>query len=160
MVRSIEPATCDVSSDVPAGDVEDQLPALGVVGFATLQAVPHGDQLDFAHGPLQTQNETVVGVIWVVQAVLVGQELSEDGADLQEMIPVFGRSREPTEFQSQDQADVVQGDLGEQPLEAEPSVGGPAALPLILVDDQDSVFGPSEGRGLVRHGVLPFSRAL
>jgi hypothetical protein len=34
---------------------------------------------------------------------------------------------------------MVEADLGEQPLEAEPPLGGGPALALILVDDENAV---------------------
>ena len=55
---------------------------------------------------------------------------------------------------------MVHGDLGEEALESEPSLGGPAALALVLVDDQDPVPGPSQGHGVVRQGVLSLARFL
>ena len=103
---------------------------------------------------LQAQDETVVGVVGVIEPVLVGQERPEDGTDFQEMIPILGRAREPAQFEPQDQADVVQGELGEEALETEPLPGGPAAAALVLVDDQDPILRPTEGRGVVRQGVL------
>jgi len=130
------------------------------VELATLQAVPHGDQFDLAHGPLQAQDETVVGVVGIIQPVLVGQERPEDGTDLQEMIPVLGRAREPAQLQPQDQADMIHRDLGEEPLEAKPLLGGPAAPALILVDGQDPILRPTEGRGVVRQGILTLADSL
>ena len=143
--------------EVPAGDVEDQLAPLGLVEPAAFQAVAHGEQLDLAHGPPQAQDETVVGVVGVVEPVLVGQEGPEDAADLHEMIPVLGGAREPAQLQPQHQPDVVHGDLGEEVLEPESWSDGPSAPTLVLVDDQDPVPGPTEGHGVVRHGVLPLA---
>src|SRR5512142_2339478 len=49
---------------------------------------------------------------------------------------------------------MVHGDLGEEVLEPEPWSGGPATPALVFVDDQDPIPGPTEGHGVVRHGVL------
>jgi hypothetical protein len=44
---------------------------------------------------------------------------------------------------------MVHGDLGQQALETEPGVGGAAALPEVLVDDEDPIGGPAEGAGII-----------
>ena len=71
------------------------------------------------------------------------------------MIPVLGRPGEATEFESENQTDVVHRDLGEQSLKARPVIRGPAAPALILVDHQNPVSGPAERRRVVGEGVLP-----
>jgi hypothetical protein len=51
------------------------------------------------------------------------------------MIPVFATAGPATQFQAQDQADVVEGGFGEQALKAGPLLDGATAAPLIVVDD-------------------------
>ena len=55
---------------------------------------------------------------------------------------------------------MVHGNFGQEALESDAVLGGLAALALVLVDDQDSLPGPSQGRGVVRQGVLPLPRFL
>ena len=52
------------------------------------------------------------------------------------------------------QADVIQGDFGQQPLEAWPPLGGLAAAPHVIVDDLDKVVGPAEVDGPAGECVL------
>ena len=73
---------------------------------------------------------------------------------LQQLVPVLARAGQPAHLQAEDQPDVVETDLGEQPLEAEPALGRGPALALILVDDEDAVRGPAEFDGPVDEGVL------
>ena len=49
---------------------------------------------------------------------------------------------------------MVHADLGQQALEAEPGVGGAAALPEVLVDDEDALGRPAQGAGVIGQGVL------
>jgi hypothetical protein len=109
---------------------------------------------------LQAEQEPVVGVVGVVDAILVGQERAQEGADLQQVVPIAGRPREPAHLQPQDQPDVVHRDLGEQALEAMPPVGFLGALPLVVVDDQDPIAGPPQGQGVVDQLVLSLARLL
>lgn len=108
----------------------------------------------------QPEQEPIIGIVGVVDAVLVGQQRSEQGADLQQMMPVFRRAGQTAHLQPQDQTDVVHGELGHEALVPEPMLGGLAALPLILVDDQDPLLGLPQRQGLSRQGVLPLPRLL
>lgn len=53
---------------------------------------------------------------------------------------------------------MVEADLGQQPLEAEPTHRGPAAEALVLVDDDDPIRGPSQGDGAALQVVLQGGR--
>ena len=53
---------------------------------------------------------------------------------------------------------MVEADLGEQPLEAEPSLGRGPALALVVVDDEDAVRRPAEFDGPLGEGVLAVGR--
>ena len=53
---------------------------------------------------------------------------------------------------------MLQGNFGEEALEPAAPVGGASAHPLIVVDDQDAIPGPSQGGRMVGQGVLPFPR--
>jgi hypothetical protein len=108
-------------------------------------------------GAVQTQKETVVGIVGVINAVLVSQQRPEDGTEFEEMIPVLGRTRQATDFQAQDDADVVQGDLGEQPLKAGTVFNSPATRPLVVVDDLDALAWPAERGGVISEGILTLS---
>jgi len=49
---------------------------------------------------------------------------------------------------------VIEADLGEQPLEAEPSLGRGPTLALIVVDDEDAVRRPTKIHSPLGEGVL------
>jgi hypothetical protein len=49
----------------------------------------------------QAQDQPIVGVGWTVVAVLVGQQGTEEAADLQQMVPVLARPGEPAHLQAQ-----------------------------------------------------------
>jgi hypothetical protein len=53
---------------------------------------------------------------------------------------------------------VGDGHLGQQAVKAAALSRGPAGLPLVLVDDQDALPGPTQGDGAVDQGVLPLAR--
>lgn len=133
----------------------EQLAAARLVQPALVEPAAQDVQLGGAEGALDPEQELVVMVGRVIQAVLVGQQGAEDGADFQELMPVLVGACQAAHLQAEDDADLVEGDGGEQALEAEPAHGGLAALPLILVDNLDLVARPAQGHGLLDEGVLP-----
>ena len=133
---------------------DEQLAALGLVELASFQPAAHGHELDFADHPLQAQKEPVVGIARVVDPVLIRQQDPEDGADIEEVMPVLMGPGQPAHLQPQDEADVVQGHLGDQPLEPGAAVRAPATLPLVVIDDQHPLRRPAEGHGPVDQAVL------
>src|SRR4051794_2520664 len=76
------------------------------------------------------------------------------------MIPVLRRAGQATQFESQDQADMVQAHLGEQALKAGALLDGAAAPALILVDHHDAFPRPTKGRGIIGQGILTLPRFL
>jgi len=55
---------------------------------------------------------------------------------------------------------MVHRDFGQEAMESPPILGGLTASPLVFVDDQDALLGPTQRHGLVGQGVLPFPRFL
>jgi hypothetical protein len=125
--------------DVAAWNVENQLPALNFLASGTLQAIPNGAQLNGAHGLPEAQDQTIVHVVGVVKGVPIGQHAPEDGAHLQKLMPVLARTGESVQLQSQDQADMVHGDLGDKALEVESQSGGFGAATLIVVENENPI---------------------
>ena len=80
----------------------------------------------------------------VVDRVGVGQEHAEAGTELQELVPVAVGAGQPAHLQAEDQADVVEGDLGQQPLESGATLDRLAALAQVVVDDGDAIGRPAE----------------
>ncbi len=94
----------------------------------------------------------------VVQSVLVGQQGPEDGADLQELMPVLVGTCQAAHLQAEDNADVVQADLGEQVLEAKSPLDRLPAPPLVLVHNFHTVLGPAQRGRAMHQAVLPVCR--
>src|SRR5262249_33286862 len=104
---------------------------------------------------LHPEDQPVVGVVAVVDAVLVGDERVEQGAHLEEGVPVLGSAGQAAQLQAEHDADVVQRPLGPQPLEAGAALGRAAALAQVIVDREHALARPAECYRLVGEGVLP-----
>ena len=144
--------------DVAHGHAVKELAALGLVQPASFQSIPHSNKLKFADCPLQAEQKPVVGILRVVDAVLVREDRPEDGTHLQEIVPILVVAGDPAHLDAEDQADMLHGNLGQEALKSAPTVGGPAAQTLVVVDDQDAIPGPSQGDRMVGEGILPFPR--
>src|SRR5260370_29240403 len=73
-------------------------------------------------------------------------------------MPIPTRAGQPAQLDPEDDPDVVEADLGQEPLEAGPPLDGPAAVALVLVDDDHAVRRPAECRGATAEFVLEASR--
>ena len=144
--------------DVAGGHAVKELAALGLVQPASFQSISHSNKLEFADGPFQAEQEPVVGILGIVDAVLVREQRPEDGTHLQEIMPILVVAGDAAHLDPEDQADMLHGNLGQDALESAPLVGRPAAQPLIVIDDQDAIPGPSPGGREVGEGILPFPR--
>jgi hypothetical protein len=80
---------------------------------------------------------------------VVGDQHAEDGGQFEQLVPVLARAGQATGLATEDQPDVVQPDLGEQPLEPGPVGGRAATLAEVVVDHQDAVGPPAAGDGSV-----------
>ena len=73
----------------------DQLTASGLVQGALPHPLAEQVQLGLGHRPLEPQQQAVVVLGRVIHAVLVGEQGLEQGAHLQELVPVLVGARQP-----------------------------------------------------------------
>ena len=106
-------------------------------------------QLGFAHGSFETEQQAVVEVRGVIEAILIEDESVGQGADLQQPVPIRRTAGEPADLQSHHHADLTHTDRGDQFLKtATVAVGtGPS---LVAVDDHHPIQRPAQ-----RHRPLP-----
>jgi hypothetical protein len=122
-------------------------------------------QLGLAHRPLQPKQQPVVVVHRVVDAVGVGQQRTRQRAQLQQLVPVGARARQPRHLDAQHQPHVPHGDLGDQPLEAHPAGRAGPRLAQVLVDHQHPRGPPAQRdrplhQGVLQPGRLPMAEHL
>ncbi len=117
---------------------------------------PHPNlvQLRFAHDPGLAEQQPVVVGSWIIEAFAVGEDDTEDGTKLQELMPVPVIARQTRSVETDDETGVVQADLGNQTLEAASLRLAAAGLAKIIVDDADALPWPSKTNGAVDETVL------
>ena len=106
-------------------------------------------QLGLAHGALEPEQQPVVEVGRVIEAVLVADQRAGHGADLQQPVPVGVVAGQPGHLQAEHDPGPAHADLGDQALEAFPVGGRGAGLALVGVDDDDLLGWPSPARSPV-----------
>ena len=121
-----------------------QLPAPRLVELALVHPLLEQVQLGLAHGALEPQQQAVVVVRRIVEAVGVGEQRAEERAQLQQPVPVGVGAGQARHLHPQDEPDVVQADLRHQALEARPLHGTGPRLAQVVVDDQDAVGRPAQ----------------
>jgi hypothetical protein len=132
--------------------------ALGFVQPTSFQSIPHSNKLEFADCTLQAEQEPVVGILWVVDTVLIGQDCSEDGTHLQKIVPIPVVAGDAAHLDPQNQADMLHGNFGQDAMKSAALDGCPSRLSLIVIDDHDVIPGPSQGDRELNKFILPFPR--
>jgi hypothetical protein len=89
---------------------------------------------------------------------LIPEQGIEDTADIREVGPIAIGAAQAAHLQPQDQTHVLQSHFGQQTLETAALVGAGGGLPLILINDQDALLGPTQFLGIIGQGVLPCPR--
>ena len=140
-----------VEDDVPGGVVgqadgqrDDQLAAAGLGHDPAAQPGPDEMQLGFGHLAFHAEQEPVVEVAGVIEAVFVADQGAGHAAQLEELVPVGVVAGQPGAFQAEHDPGPAQGHLGDQLLESFPVGGAGAGLALVDVDHGDLAGGPAQ----------------
>src|SRR5271157_2144846 len=100
-------------------------------------------------------SKTIVELTRIVETILVEDQGVGQGTDLQQAMPVAVVPRQPGDFQAQHDAGIPQAHLGDQVLKALPVRCRGPRLALVVVDDQDTFDGPTQGDRPLPQRVLP-----
>ena len=137
-----------------------QLPACRLLTLALVQANLDLVQFRLAHDPGQPEQQPVVIGTWIEQALAVGDQHAEQGAQFHQLVPVPVVPGQARSIQAEHEAGVPKTDLGDQPLEAVPAVAGGARAPEILVDHLDPLPGPAQLQSAVNQAILQLGALL
>ena len=85
---------------------------------------------------------------------MIGDEAAAIAAEVEQLIPVGTIAGQTRDVVGEDDPDLLEGDKGDEFLEAAASLGGPGRQAEIAVDDVDVVVIPAVGTGPVGEAVL------
>jgi hypothetical protein len=156
-----------VEGHLPRGapDVADrqwlgQLAATRLAEPALVHPLLEDVQLRLAHRALEPEQQAVVVLRRVVDAVEVRNERPAQRADLQELMPILARAGQARHLHAEHEPDMVQADLRDEALKAQPPLDTGARLAQIVVDHQDPVRGPAQRLGARDETILQPGRLL
>src|SRR3954449_5429620 len=132
-------------------DGEEELAAARFLLQGFEGALAEEREFHLAHGALHAQQQAVVRVAWIVDAIFVEDERANQAAELQQRVPVAAVAGEPRGLDRDHGADAALADGGEQLLEARPGDPGTGAAE-IVVDHLDG--GPSQRPGALDERIL------
>src|SRR5438270_723405 len=83
---------------------------------------------------IQPQEEAIIVLHWVVNPIQVSNQGVKEGAEFQELMPILVGACQPRHFHTEDDPDMIQAHLRDQPLEADPPLRAGPGLAQILID--------------------------
>ena len=134
--------------------VVEQLAAAGLVQSPLVHPEAQEVELGLAHDTLQTQEQTVVEVGRVVQAIVVAQQRPEQAARAHHRDPVRVVASQATGILSKENADMIKAKFREDVLKTWATLNRLSSARLVRVDDLDAVAGPAERDGHIGQRIL------
>ena len=134
-----------------------QLAPAGFIEPPALQPRPNLIELDFGDGAPEPQQQAVVEVAGIVDAVLIGDERVEGGGQFQQLIPIQIVARQARDLQAEDQAHLAQRQHRQQALVAGPIVAVGAGEAQIVIDHHTARRGPTQGMRPLHQLILAVS---
>lgn len=110
-------------------------------------------QLEFAHRALEPEQQAVVQLTRIVDAVVIDQQRVGQSAEVDEMVPVAVVPRQPRGFEREHRPGGPIADGGQEPREARALLVATPRPAEVVVDD----VRPTEAEtlGMFREGILP-----
>lgn len=137
----------------------DPQPALGRCGASgPVQAPGQQVQLRLAHGRFHAQDQPVVEVRQVVDAVGIDQEGVGQARELQQPCELGRRACQPAHLQGEDRSDLAEAHQGDQLREALAGAGEAARDAQIVIDHHDRLGWPAQVLGEFGQRVLSGGR--
>jgi len=138
--------------DVTHGQPEDQGTPARLGEQSLVGPLPDPAPLGLTHRPFQPEQEAIIQLAGVVDALAIDDERVGKAAEIEELVPVAIVAGEPRDIETDDGPGVPETDLGHQPLEARPSRGRGSRLPEVVVDHDH--LAPAQAAHVVLQIVL------
>jgi hypothetical protein len=156
-----------IQDDAPVRVIEEthgeralQLAPPCLVEDASAQASVKHVELRLAHGALQAEQQSIVEVTRIVDAVLIQDQRLRERADLQQTMPVGGVASEPRYLEPEHDAGASHTDLGDEPLESLAVAGRRSRLAEVAVDHDHALGRPTERDSALAERVLALGALL
>src|SRR5258706_6039272 len=125
-----------------------------LVANAAKQSCPQYMRLGFAHGAFETEYQAIVEQRRMIDAVAITDEGIGETAKIEQAIPVGGVAGEARDFEAEHDADMAEGDFGDQTGEAASLNDAGSGNPEVFINDDD-LFRDTD-LGDIIHLLTPF----
>jgi hypothetical protein len=123
--------------DIPDGQADDELAALGLRGARRVRPLPQPAELGLAHRPLEPEQQPIVELAGIVDAFGVNDQGVEQPAELQQLIPVAVIAGQARDLEAHHGAHPAEAHVGDETLKAGPVGRTGPGLPEILINHND-----------------------
>src|SRR3954470_21114879 len=129
---------------------KEELAAPGLLFQCFKRALAKQRQLHLAHRAFHAEEQAIVGMPRVIDAILIDDQRADQPAELEQRVPVAPVAGEPRGLDRDDRTDPALTDRGQQLLEAEARDTGTGPAEIVvdhLVDHLDRA--PAESAGAI-----------
>ena len=123
--------------DVADRDADAKLAAGGLGAGGLEHPSAQNAEFELADLALHAEQQTIVGVARIVDAILVDDACLDETAELEKMVPVPAVARDPRSLETKHGSNVPGAQPGDEALETGPRNGTVRRQALIVVDDFD-----------------------
>ena len=120
--------------EVANGNRKSELSALHLLERSFDQSASHQCQLELTHGALEAEKQSIVGNGGIVGSLAIEDACTDEGTELEKLVPVATIASEPRRLEAEDGADHSLADLREQRVEPGSSDEPTRRAPKIVVD--------------------------
>ncbi|KUR73873.1 hypothetical protein AQZ50_18755 [Novosphingobium sp. Fuku2-ISO-50] len=111
-------------------------------------------QLRFRHRTFQAQQQPIVKVARIVNAIGICDQRIKQRTNLQELMPIPARACQAGHLYAQHQADMTKTNFRDKTLKPEPSLNRRARTPKIIVNHNNRLARPTQHEGTVDQRIL------
>jgi hypothetical protein len=146
------------TDDIAGRRLAQPLAAPTAIQTAGLHALLQLVQLDAPHEAFDGQEQAIIEIMRMVQAILVGQQGVKTAADLDQATTGLIFTGQAIDLKAEDQADMPQGDFRQKHGEIVSADGAGAGAALIAIEYADALAGPAPGQRTLLEMGLDLSR--
>jgi hypothetical protein len=115
-------------------------------------------QLDSSHEAFDSQDQTIIEIMRMIQAVLIGQQGVKPSTELDQAATSFIFTGQTVNLKTEHQSNMIEGNLGQQPSKIVAAMRGEAGTPLIAVQHENAFLRPTPCQGTLPKIRLNFGR--
>src|SRR6266566_2242571 len=131
-----------------------QFAARSFVANAAVQPGTNDVQFRFAHGPLETEQQTIVEQCRMIDTVVVSNQSVSQAAQFEKTIPIRIVARQTRDFKTKDDSYMAQRNFADHARETGALICSRSGETEVVINNDDLILLPAELTGSLRQRVL------